>query len=53
MRENAAVMAATSEDTRYAIACTGTPHVWGQSRGFRMVGPRLDKMGTGEGAQAT
>ena len=51
MRENAAVMAA-SGDTRYAIAWHGTPHVWPPEPGFPHGRPRLDKMGSGEGAQA-
>jgi hypothetical protein len=52
MRENAAGMTATREDTRYAIAWHGTPHVWGPEPGFPHGRPRLDKIGTGEGAQA-
>ena len=34
------------------IAWHGTPHVWPPEPGFPHGRPRLDKMGTGEGAQA-
>ncbi len=36
----------------YALAWHGTPHVWESEPGFPHGRPRLDKMGTGEGAQA-
>ena len=46
-------MMAASEDTRYAIAWHGTPHVWGPEPGFPHGRPRLDKIGTGEGRRRT
>lgn len=36
----------------YQIAYHGTPHVWQPEPGFPNGRPRLDKIGTGEGAQA-
>ena len=51
MRENAAVMAA-SEDTRYAIAWHGTPHVWGPEPGFPHGRPRGWTRWDRRGAQA-
>jgi len=37
---------------RYATAYHGTPHIWPPEPGFPHGRPRLDKIGTGEGAQA-
>lgn len=54
MNENAALAGGRDAggDTRYAIAWHGTPHVWPPEPGFPHGRPRLDEMGTGEGAQA-
>jgi LmbE family N-acetylglucosaminyl deacetylase len=52
MRENAAMTGRLQGSDRYAIAWHGTPHVWAPEPGFPHGRPRLDKMGTGEGAQA-
>jgi N12 class adenine-specific DNA methylase len=52
MEENAAIRAQATGGDRYATAWHGTPHVWAPEPGFPHGRPRLDKMGTGEGAQA-
>jgi hypothetical protein len=52
MDENAAIRAQATGGDRYATAWHGTPHVWAPEPGFPHGRPRLDKMGTGEGAQA-
>ena len=52
MQENVRLNEAAQGDSRYALAWHGTPHVWAPEPGFPHGRPRLDKMGTGEGAQA-
>ncbi|MBK8117396.1 MAG: hypothetical protein IPK44_24220 [Candidatus Accumulibacter sp.] len=52
MRENAALSGQMDGSDRYALAWHGTPHVWAPEPGFPHGRPRLDKMGSGEGAQA-
>jgi hypothetical protein len=52
MSENAAMRAQSDGGDRFAIAWHGTPHVWAPEPGFPHGRPRLDKIGTGEGAQA-
>ena len=42
----------TNQDVRYQKVYHGTPHTWAPEPGFPHGRPRLDKMGTGEGAQA-
>jgi len=42
----------TNPDVRYQKVYHGTPHTWAPEPGFPHGRPRLDKMGTGEGAQA-
>ena len=42
----------TNPDVRYQKVYHGTPHTWEPEPGFPYGRPRLDKMGTGEGAQA-
>ena len=37
---------------RFAMAFHGTPHIWSPEKGFPHGRPRLDKIGTGEGAAA-
>ncbi|MBK8113432.1 MAG: PLxRFG domain-containing protein, partial [Candidatus Accumulibacter sp.] len=52
MRENAALSGQMDGGDRYALAWHGTPHLWAPEPGFPHGRPRLDKMGSGEGAQA-
>jgi hypothetical protein len=52
MNENAAIAGNATGGNRYAIAHHGTPHVFAPEPGFPHGRFRLDKMGTGEGAQA-
>ena len=41
-----------AQEEKYKIAYHGTPHVWPPEPGFPHGRPRLDKIGTGEGAAA-
>ena len=43
---------AVADDTLMQSVFHGTPHIWAPEPGFPHGRPRLDKMGTGEGAQA-
>ncbi|MBK8759316.1 MAG: hypothetical protein IPM03_02505 [Sulfuritalea sp.] len=51
MNENAAIAGNATGGNRYAIAHHGTPHVLAPEPGFPHGRFRLDKIGTGEGAQ--